>query len=343
MSIRAEKRLPLLQLLRVALTLAVFFFSSTQSHAHEMGMASLEITETSPGVGHLVFKRVKTADGRLAPVDFVLEPACQIIPLATDNDHPNEVVQTASFQCSSGQALEKISGSGFVRLAPDLIVKTSREGLTEHVVLTPQQPSHEIGLPQQDSFLNHYFVLGAEHMLLGPDHLLFVAGLFLLWAAKQAPWSTLVGLITCFTIGHSLTLVWLTLNWFHLPVRAIETWIALSVLYMAVKVVYAHRDQQFGLTDYVVVIAFGLLHGAGFSAAMLSQQFPETYLLSTLLAFNLGIEVAQVAIILAMIGVRQLILKTLGSRVVSLSHHALLVLCGGMALAWTSERIFVYV
>ena len=124
------------------------------AHAHEMGMAVLDITETAPGRGHLAFKRTKASDGRLAALDFTLQPNCSIKPLAIDNDHPNEVIQSAVFSCASNQPLAQVSATGFARLAPELVVKIQRDGLTEHGVLTPERPSLNVGMPQQKAWFS---------------------------------------------------------------------------------------------------------------------------------------------------------------------------------------------
>lgn len=328
------------------LALASFFGlpSLTPVYAHEMGMATLEITETSTGAGQLLFKRTRSADGRLAPIEFTLLPTCKVRPLATMNEHDREVIQTASFQCAAGQALQGVQAKGFVRLAPDLVVQINRQGLTRHTVLTPQQPDFQLDLPASaTALMQHYFVLGFEHMALGLDHVLFVAGLFLLWAARQQSLRVLVGLITGFTVGHSLTLALLSLGWLSLPVRAIEAWIALSVLYLATKVVRAQKGQAFTPADYALVVGFGVLHGAGFSAAMLDRGFPQEFLVSTLLAFNLGIELAQVVAVMTLLLARSILQKNLGTSTVKWSHQFSLMLIGGMALLWTTQRVMAYV
>lgn len=318
------------------------------AYAHEMGMASLEINETSAGQGHLVFKRSRSADGRLAAIDFEMHPDCSVQQVATQSEHDREVIQTAKFNCAADMPLQSIQASGFVRLAPDLVVRVNRQGLSDSAILTPSQPVYQLDLPQSATgLMRHYFVLGFEHMAMGLDHLLFVTGLFLLWSARRQGVRVLVGLITGFTVGHSLTLALLSLGWLNLPVRAIEAWIALSVLYLAVKVMRAREHKRFTRSDYALIVAFGILHGAGFSAAMLDKGFPQEFLATTLIAFNLGIEAAQVATLAGLLLTQRLIDRFSGKAAVSArhqpSHQLSLILLGGMALFWTTERILAYV
>lgn len=325
------------------LTLLGALFMMSHVTAHEMGIALLEITETSPGQGFLKFKRSKSADGRLAAIDFVLQPQCNITREGLNNAHPAEVTLTATFNCPDQEAVNSIHAQGFTRLAPDLAISITRQGMIEHAVLTPAQPTHHVGLPTQSNLLFHYFEIGSLHMLLGLDHLLFVVGLFLLWATRQARTQQLVVLATCFTLGHSLTLALLSLNALNLPLRAIEAWIALSVLYMATKIVFAQRGQEFNWTDYLLIIGFGLLHGAGFSGAISAQGFSESHLLPTLFAFNLGIEAAQIVALLSMILIRQVLSTSKFPNILSTTHQVMVMLIGGVALVWTTQRVLQYV
>ena len=312
-------------------------------NAHEMGIALLEVTETSTGHGFVRFKRTKAADGRLAPLDFELQPDCQIVQSGMNNAHPNELIQTASFSCPNNQPLTSVSATGFTRLAPDLTLKITRQGLVENSVLSPAKPQHEIGLPAQNQLMSHYFQTGALHMLEGLDHLLFVAGLFLLWAARKVSKTQLLALVSCFTVGHSLTLALLSVGLLKLPTNAIEALIALSVLYMAVNIVFAKRGQRFKATDYCLVVGFGLLHGAGFSNSISTQGFPAQDLIATLFVFNLGIEAAQLAILLTLIALLRLSAIEPLKSFTSVAHQISVILLGGVALAWTTERILNYV
>ncbi len=131
---------------------------------------------------------------------------------------------------------------------------------------------------------------GFAHILDGPDHLLFL--LCLILPFRRIDWS-LAGMITSFTVAHSVTLIAAAYGlvpsgaWFP---PLVETLIAVSILYTAVENVV--RPSPRG--RWVVSGLFGLVHGFGFSFLLKSQlQFAGSHLLASLLAFNVGIELGQ--------------------------------------------------
>ena len=138
-----------------------------------------------------------------------------------------------------------------------------------------------------------FVVTGMEHMVSGIDHLLLVLCLVLPIRAMRP----LVGVVTAFTIAHSITLVASamgfapTVLWFP---PLVEVLIAGSIVYMALENVVGARVQQ----RWMIAFAFGLVHGFGFSAALRDQlQFAGSHLLTSLAAFNVGVELAQLAVL----------------------------------------------
>lgn len=124
--------------------------------------------------------------------------------------------------------------SGFTRLAPDLIVLASpQQGDRIHAVLTPKEFTISLDTKAPITPPLEYLSIGIEHIVFGLDHVLFVAGLYLLWRKRKQNVKQLIGQFTLFTVGHSLTLALLVLGWIAVPTRAIEAWIALSVLWLA--------------------------------------------------------------------------------------------------------------
>ncbi|WP_439106206.1 HupE/UreJ family protein [Congregibacter sp.] len=122
----------------------------------------------------------------------------------------------------------------------------------------------------------------------GIDHLLFVAALFF----GSASIAGLVGIITLFTLAHSLSLGMTALGWFSAPATVVEPLILLSSLWIAVANLLGHGRTH---TRYPLVLFFGLIHGLGFAAALREIGLPGEFILTGLLAFNLGVEAAQLA------------------------------------------------
>lgn len=140
-----------------------------------------------------------------------------------------------------------------------------------------------------------FVVLGIEHMLLGWDHLLFIAAVLLLAAA----WRRAAKLITVFVLGHSLTLITATLAGWRVNATLVDLVIVLSVAVVAGwgLVGAPRRWDVFGM----VVYAFGLVHGLGLATRFQALGVPDDGLLVRVVAFNLGIEVGQLIAIAAVL------------------------------------------
>ncbi|MDR1990985.1 MAG: HupE/UreJ family protein [Acidobacteriaceae bacterium] len=138
-----------------------------------------------------------------------------------------------------------------------------------------------------------FVVLGIEHILSGIDHLLF---LFCLVIPFRRPRQLLV-VVSAFTVGHSITLIASAFGlapdmlWFP---PFIEMMIAASIVYMALEnIVGANLHRR-----WIITLAFGLVHGFGFSFALRQTlQFAGTHLLLSLLSFNVGVEIGQIAVL----------------------------------------------
>lgn len=135
--------------------------------------------------------------------------------------------------------------------------------------------------------------LGVEHILIGIDHILFLLCLIIPFR-KLRP---LIVIVTSFTIAHSITLI---ASAFGLTPRVlwfppfIETLIALSIVYMAFENIVGSRWER----RWLIAFGFGLVHGFGFSFALSETlQFAGTHLITSLLAFNIGVELGQLLLI----------------------------------------------
>lgn len=314
------------------------------SLAHEMGTSALLIHEAENASGRLVFKRTVGADGRVPPIDFQFKPACELRDLSTEWEDGTELVQRGNFFCSGPLSTHEIQASGFTRLAPDLIVlATPLQAERISAVLTPNQSSVALNTRIAATPPLEYFTIGIEHIVFGWDHVLFVAGLYLLWRKRDQRVRQLVGQFTLFTVGHSLTLAMLVLGWIAVPTRAIEAWIALSVLWLAWELIRPENPDQKTWPHLVLIAAFGLLHGSGFALSMEERGFPPDALASTLLLFNLGIEVGQLWLVTLLATAFAMLEKTGLPTFTRLAQHGLTLFIGGAALFWTIERIHSYV
>ena len=147
--------------------------------------------------------------------------------------------------------------------------------------------------PPLAQVMGTYLASGFEHIVpLGLDHILFVLGIFLL--SRQL--TPLLWQVTMFTLAHSITLAMGMYGWVELPPRVVEPLIALSIAYIGIENLFSRGVSRFRLP---VVFAFGLLHGLGFASVLADFGMPTADFAWALVAFNVGVELGQLAVILA--------------------------------------------
>jgi hypothetical protein len=131
---------------------------------------------------------------------------------------------------------------------------------------------------------------GIHHIMIGPDHILFLVGLLLLGGSFMS----LVRIVTAFTIGHSITLSLAALNVVTPPASIIEPAIALSIVFVGADNLV--RGDGRDLRGWVALV-FGLVHGFGFANVLREFGLPKEALGWSLFSFNVGVEIGQLAIV----------------------------------------------
>ena len=149
--------------------------------------------------------------------------------------------------------------------------------------------------PNVGEIILSYPLLGAQHILEGIDHLLFVFGLLLLVGGG----SRLFWTVTAFTLGHSVTLALVTLEIVAFPSDLAELGIALSIFVLALELARKENPGFLWKNPWWLAGGFGLLHGMGFACALAETGLPQNQVPLALLFFNLGIEVGQLLFIAA--------------------------------------------
>ena len=174
--------------------------------------------------------------------------------------------------------------------------------------------------------------LGFEHILDGVDHLLFLACLVIPFRRLRP----LVAIVTSFTVAHSVTLIASAFGfapdtlWFP---PLVETLIALSIVYMALENILVTTPKR----RWLITFGFGLIHGFGFSFALSETlQFAGGHLLTSLLAFNVGVELGQLLVIVLLVGALSLLARSvLAQRAGTILLSALVA---HTAWHWMTER-----
>ena len=160
-----------------------------------------------------------------------------------------------------------------------------------------------------------YLHLGIEHIFTGYDHVAFVFGLLAVAGAAglRRGARRILGVVTAFTLAHSVTLIASALGWVQLSPRIVEPAIALSIVYVGVEnMVNREPQHRFALT-----FGFGLVHGFGFASVLKEIGLPQKGLLLSLVSFNVGVEIGQLVVVAAVLPLLALVADPkLGSRLV---------------------------
>jgi len=173
---------------------------------------------------------------------------------------------------------------------------------------------------------------GFEHIIpKGLDHILFVLGLFF----SCLYFSSLLLQVTAFTIAHSITLLLAALSIVQIPGDIVEPLIALSIFWVAIENCVFKKPNKW---RFLVVFSFGLLHGLGFAAVLSQYGLPKNNFVSLLLAFNIGVELGQLSVlIMAFILLRLIFKKKWQSEKIRIPAS---IIIGFVGLFWFIERIF---
>jgi len=140
--------------------------------------------------------------------------------------------------------------------------------------------------------IQKFIPAGIHHILIGPDHLLFLVGLLLLGGSIRR----LAMVVTSFTIAHSITLSLAALNILTPPARLIEPAIALSIVYVGADNLLAQGGRD---VRAWIAFAFGFIHGFGFANVLREMRLPDRALGWSLFSFNFGVEIGQLIVVVA--------------------------------------------
>lgn len=229
----------------------------------------------------------------------------------------------------------------------DILVRLARQDGTEQLErLNPALPQFTaIASPGPFEVITSYTWLGIEHILLGIDHLLFVAALVMLVRGRRQ----LLLTITAFTVAHSITLALATLGVINVPGPPVEAVIALSIAFVAVEIIRRHNGHPSIASEkpWLVAFSFGLLHGLGFAGALAEVGLPQNSIPLALLFFNVGVEIGQLLFVAALLlsaAAFQRVRAHFTSNPVDPRFTVVLpaYAIGGLASFWLFERIAAF-
>ncbi|MDC3359789.1 HupE/UreJ family protein, partial [Gammaproteobacteria bacterium] len=198
------------------------------------------------------------------------------------------IVEQITINCS-----QAINGSSIqikdLSVLTDALVTINFIDSTFEGIVNVQNPEVEIPMENQ-YYPTAYLYLGFDHLLDGLDHILFIFGLLFCISG----FVNIIKTITAFTIAHSLTLGLSVLDIISLPQATVEALIALTIIYLATEI---SKNRKIINTPWFMAFGFGLLHGLGFAGALNEIGIANSQMLLSLLFFNIGIELGQIALI----------------------------------------------
>jgi hypothetical protein len=305
--------------------------------AHPLDPALLELWESGDGAVEVLWRLPLTqpTDAALHPV---LPDRCPPASAPEVSQSGVHVTQRWRLACGTRRLVgERVGVEGLRERKTEALLRVHlADGRMAQAVLRGNAPFFTV--PPRAGLLDvvhAYLALGLEHILTGPDHLLFILGLVLLVRGRQLWWT-----ITAFTLGHSVTLSLAVLGFVHIPPRPVEALIAGSIFVVAVELTRQVQGHTLwmGRVPWAMAWAVGLLHGLGFAGALAQVGLPAHDIPLALVSFNGGIEGGQLLFVGLVLAVR----AALGLSPIPWPSAAALIpayAIGSLAAFWVLERV----
>ena len=281
------------------------------------------------------------------------QQACttQVLEQLIDH-HTDGAYSVLRFRSDCGGSIERLAVD--YRLLFDIdaqhkgLLRLTQGGQTSTAIFSRESPTQELTVAEQSRWNEgiQFIHEGIWHIWLGFDHVLFLLALLLpaVLVRTEGRWQAagdfssvcwkVVSIITAFTVAHSLTLSLAALDLVRLPSRLVESTIAASVVLAGLGNLYPTMMSR----RWMIAFGFGLIHGFGFAAVLTDLGLPHDSLLLSLVSFNVGVEIGQLAIVAAFLPMAYLIRQSWSYPRLVLTGGSLAVIA--IALVWFTERAF---
>jgi len=334
---KRRKSFPAHRVLSVCLGAILWGASSSPVLAHEVRPAYLELRQTGTETYDVLWKVPARGENLRLGIYVELPPGTTSVTMPRASIANGASTERWSVRRAGGFTGGRIHIAGLAATMTDVLVRMeARDGTTRVIRLTPSSPSFLVAAaPDAVEVTRTYLVLGVEHILTGFDHLLYIFAMLCIVSG----WRRIVATMTAFTLTHSITLSAAALGFVHVPGPPVEATIALSIVFVAREIALAQRGRP-GLTQqwpWVISFTFGLLHGFGFAGALSEVGLPAHAIPFALLFFNVGVEIGQLAFVVALLGLFSIVrrmpmpARTWGWRV---APYAI----GSVAMYWVIQR-----
>jgi hypothetical protein len=226
------------------------------------------------------------------------------------------------------------------------LLRLTQGGQTQTAIFSQESSAHSFTTGEASVWqqVQQYLREGIWHIWLGFDHVLFLLALLLpavlvrvdrRWQAVEDCSSAVrevVAIVTAFTVAHSLTLSLAALGIIHLPSRLVESAIAASVILAGIANLYPEIARR----RWLVAFVFGLIHGFGFAGVLSDLGLPQGSLLLSLVSFNIGVEIGQLAIVAVFLPLAYGLRRGSYYQVIIVRAGSIAVIM--LALLWLVER-----
>lgn len=329
--------------MRILSVFLLFFCFCSGVSAHKLAPSLLEINELQNGIIGIVWR---TPLATSKPLTVGLPASCAAMGRVEKSINASAAEQRYSLQCSASASELEFSISGLSASRSAALVRWyGRDGKEQQQLLIADEDSFS---PQNRRGgrlpVLQFTGLGVKHILMGADHLLFVLGLLLVAKNRYR----LFIWVSAFTVGHSVTLLLVSIGVIPRWPALAEWLIAASVLLMALwadkKNTDTPSDKLHRKRFTILIGVFGLLHGLGFASVLEELSVPSGEMLPALLGFNIGIELGQIFFIAIVVCTFMLVNRILALRPNAQVHGIVLArmiavyAMGSVASYWMIDR-----
>ena len=254
--------------------------------AHEFNPAHLVVDEVAENEYQINWMYPIKNIGQRAEIIFPQECSSEA---QSPYQQGKYLVEKIDLICSKSLKGQTIEVTNLSVLTDALVTITDRNNDVFEGLMNLKEPKLVVPIKKQ-SLPSSYLNLGIDHLISGPDHILFILGLMFLVSGIL----NMIKTITAFTVAHSITLGLSVLGLISLPQATVEAVIALTIVFLALEI---SENKRYKSTPWLIAFGFGLLHGLGFANALTEIGIANEQLLLSLLFFNLGIEAGQLLMI----------------------------------------------
>jgi hydrogenase/urease accessory protein HupE len=313
----------------------LLMLKSGLAFSHEIRPAYLEINEAANHTYKVIWKVPAKNEYKLN-LGLKLPDGVDVKTMPIKSYAQGFYIEQFSFTLDSGLAGKQISFENLQSTFIEVLARVSLIGVNPQVTrVMPDSPTFVV--EKDASFFGNlltYGNLGISHILIGLDHLLFILCLMMITGFSRK----LLIAITGFTVAHSLTLILTTLDVLRLNVAVVEAIIALSIVLLVLELCKGRRDTLTWRYPVFVSSLFGLLHGCGFASVLSEIGVPEHSKVSSLLSFNLGVEIGQILFIVTCFAVTKVAVKFVNRSIYQFYSFIFIYAIGVLSTYWLIDR-----